>query len=83
MHLASAKQKKIVAIFGSTVQEFGFFPFGTESAIVERAGLDCRPCTHIGRKDCPKEHFKCMTEIGQEEVYATMRRLLKASPVNE
>jgi len=83
MHLAAAKQKKIVAIFGSTVQEFGFFPFGTESAIVEREGLDCRPCTHIGRKDCPKEHFKCMTEIEPEEVYTTMSRLLNDTPAHE
>ncbi len=76
MHLAAAKQKKIVAVFGSTVREFGFAPYGTESVVIENNNLDCRPCTHIGRKSCPKEHFKCMEEIGVEEVYGAVRSFL-------
>ena len=76
MHLAAAKQKKIVAVFGSTVTEFGFAPYGTESAVIEKNGLDCRPCTHIGRQECPKGHFKCMTEIGTNEVYSSLQRML-------
>lgn len=77
MHLAAAKQKKIVAIFGSTVKEFGFAPYGTESVVIENNNLDCRPCTHIGRKECPKGHFKCMEEIGVEEVYTSVKRMLQ------
>jgi len=76
MHLAAAKQKKIVAIFGSTVEQFGFFPYGTESKVIENKNLDCRPCTHIGRKSCPKEHFKCMNEISVEEVYSAVKEFL-------
>lgn len=76
MHLAAAKQKKIVAIFGSTVKEFGFAPYGTESVVIENNNLDCRPCTHIGKKECPKGHFKCMEEIGAEEVYAAVKNIL-------
>jgi lipopolysaccharide heptosyltransferase II len=77
MHLAAAKQKKIVAIFGSTTREFGFAPYGTESVIVENNNLDCRPCTHIGRKSCPKEHFKCMVDVGVEEVVGKVNIFLK------
>ena len=76
MHLAAAKQKKIVAVFGSTVKEFGFFPFGTDAIVIERKDLECRPCTHIGRKTCPKEHFKCMTEIPAGEVFVGIKSLL-------
>ncbi len=76
MHLAAAKQKKIVAIFGSTVKEFGFAPYGTESVVIENNNLACRPCTHIGRKDCPKGHFKCMEDIGVEEVYEVVKSFL-------
>ncbi|MFA5832027.1 MAG: lipopolysaccharide heptosyltransferase II [Bacteroidota bacterium] len=76
MHLAAAKQKKIVAIFGSTVKEFGFVPYGTESIIIEKNNLDCRPCTHIGKKDCPKGHFKCMEEITVDEVFAAILQLI-------
>ncbi len=76
MHLAAAKQKKIVAIFGSTVKEFGFAPYGTEAVIMENTNLDCRPCTHIGKKECPKGHFKCMVDIGTEEVYTAVKKFL-------
>ncbi|MFA6468157.1 MAG: glycosyltransferase family 9 protein [Bacteroidota bacterium] len=77
MHLAAAKQKKIVAIFGSTVKEFGFAPYGTESIVVEKNDLDCRPCTHIGKKECPKIHFKCMTDIDVDTVFTSVAALLK------
>lgn len=76
MHLAAAKQRSIVAIFGSTVKEFGFAPFGTKSIVVETNGLDCRPCTHIGKSSCPKGHFRCMEEISTEMVYSAMMQLL-------
>jgi lipopolysaccharide heptosyltransferase II len=76
MHLAAAKQKKIVAIFGSTVKEFGFAPYGTEAIVIENNSLDCRPCTHIGKNVCPKEHFKCLADISVDEVYSAVQQLL-------
>lgn len=67
MHLAEATEKKVVAMFGSTVEEFGFFPQNKNSVVLERKGLYCRPCTHIGRAQCPEGHFRCMTEITAED----------------
>jgi heptosyltransferase-2 len=67
---------KIVAIFGSTVKEFGFFPYGTESIVIEKP-VKCRPCSHIGRDKCPKGHFKCMRDIEVEEVFQACVKLLK------
>jgi hypothetical protein len=49
MHVAAARKRKVVAVFGSTARQFGFFPFGTRSVVVEHPSLNCRPCTHIGR----------------------------------
>jgi heptosyltransferase-2 len=60
LHLSEALGKRVVAIFGSTVKEFGFFPQLKESKVLEVKGLKCRPCTHIGRDSCPEGHFKCM-----------------------
>ncbi len=68
MHIASAMKTKVVAIFGSTVKELGFFPYGTKSIVVEKP-ISCRPCSHIGRDKCPKKHFKCMREIQVSDVY--------------
>lgn len=80
MHIASARKRKVVAIFGPTVREFGFFPFGTASAVVENTQLDCRPCTHIGLAECPKGHFKCMNDISAAQVIAAAHDLLHSRP---
>jgi heptosyltransferase-2 len=79
MHIASARGKKIIAIFGSTVEEFGFFPDRKDSIIIENKNLGCRPCSHIGREQCPKGHFKCMTEIPVNDVLNAARTLLAGS----
>jgi heptosyltransferase-2 len=76
MHFAAARKRKVVAIFGSTVKEFGFFPYGTEYVVVEQQGLDCRPCSHIGREKCPKGHFRCMKDTDVESVLDAVNSLL-------
>ena len=69
LHIANSLNKKVIAIFGSTVKEFGFMPVWSENTIiVEKEKLKCRPCTHIGRDYCPKDHFKCMMDIKPEEI---------------
>ena len=76
MHLAAARKRKIVAIFGSTVKEFGFTPYGTENIVVENSVLSCRPCSHIGLAACPEGHFRCMVEISSDEVEREAHSLL-------
>lgn len=73
MHIAAAMKKKVVAIFGSTVREFGFFPIGIENIVIEREGLYCRPCSHIGRSKCPEGHFRCMNEIQVDDVVDSIK----------
>jgi heptosyltransferase-2 len=80
MHIAVAMKKRTVALFGSTVREFGFFPLSKESVVLERPGLYCRPCSHIGRRACPEKHFKCMSEIETDEVAAAVSSLLSHAP---
>lgn len=60
MHLAESLGKKVIALFGSTVKEFGFSPQLEKSVVIENNNIKCRPCTHIGRDKCPQKHFKCM-----------------------
>lgn len=76
MHIAAARKRKVVAIFGSTVKEFGFFPYGTENLVVERKDLSCRPCSHIGLLKCPQKHFRCMNDIQIDDVLKNVQRLL-------
>lgn len=76
MHIATALGKKVVAIFGSTTEELGFFPYNTEFSVMQNNSLNCRPCSHIGRQKCPKKHFKCMKEISPKRVYDTVVNML-------
>lgn len=76
MHLAAGRKKKVVVIFGSTVKQFGFFPYGTESIVVEQERLNCRPCSHIGLEFCPKGHFLCMKNTQVEDVFRAVNKLL-------
>jgi lipopolysaccharide heptosyltransferase II len=77
MHIATAMQRKVVAIFGSTVKEFGFSPYDPGAVVVESLGLPCRPCSHIGRSECPERHFRCMTEVDPDDVYRRAKNLLQ------
>jgi ADP-heptose:LPS heptosyltransferase len=61
MHMAAAFQRPLTAIWGSTVPEFGMYPFRAPHADWQVA-LPCRPCHKHGREACPLGHFKCMEE---------------------
>ncbi|MGB9665199.1 MAG: glycosyltransferase family 9 protein [Ignavibacteria bacterium] len=76
MHLASLLKIPTVAIFGSTVREFGFTPIFENSIIVENNNLSCRPCSHIGRSKCPKKHFRCMIEISPDLIVQKVEELI-------
>lgn len=76
MHMASALGKKIVAIFGPTTKELGFFPVVRHSKVIQ-VDLKCRPCSHVGSHKCPKRHFCCMREISSDMVYDAVRNYLK------
>lgn len=76
MHIAAARQVPVIAIFGSTVTNFGFSPYRCKNIVVERS-IPCRPCTHIGRAECPKKHFKCMKEISPKDVFGNVEEMLK------
>jgi heptosyltransferase-2 len=69
MHAASAVGTRVVAIFGTSVNEFGFTPYNCTNLILENKLLTCRPCSHIGRSNCPKTHFNCMQLIKPQFVF--------------
>jgi heptosyltransferase-2 len=64
MHLASAVQAPVCAVYCSTVPEFGYGPLSPRSFVVQnRQPLQCRPCGLHGHKRCPKKHFECAEGI--------------------
>ena len=63
MHIASAFQVPIVAIFGPTDWR-ATSPFGSAHVIV-RQPVDCAPCL---LRECPIDH-RCMTRVSVDQVY--------------
>ncbi len=64
LHLASAMNAPVTAVFCSTVPSFGFGPLSDRSIVIEtKEALACRPCGLHGYRECPKSHFRCATTI--------------------
>ncbi|MBL7917238.1 MAG: glycosyl transferase, partial [Bacteroidia bacterium] len=53
-----------ISFWGNTIPEFGMYPYKPhpESKIMEVKNLKCRPCSKLGYKKCPKQHFNCMNQ---------------------
>jgi ADP-heptose:LPS heptosyltransferase len=68
MHIAAAFRKKIVSFWGNTTPALGMYPYqAATSIIIENKALNCRPCSKIGFKSCPKGHFNCMQSLTPEQ----------------
>jgi heptosyltransferase-2 len=76
MHLGVAMRTPVLAIFGSTVQGFGFAPYGNHSVVVETNDLPCRPCSVHGSQRCPVKTFDCMVNISASAVFNKVREMV-------
>nr|WKN37164.1 glycosyltransferase family 9 protein [Tunicatimonas sp. TK19036] len=71
LHLASAMNAPVCAVFCSTIPDFGFTPLSDFSEVVDINGrLTCRPCGIHGHRACPEKHFRCAYDI-------TLNQLIK------
>lgn len=77
MHLLSAAKTPLIALFLSTVEEFGFFPLSAEAEVLTARNIECRPCNHKGLAACPKKHFRCARELTADQVYGAVARHLQ------
>jgi heptosyltransferase-2 len=69
MHMASAMNAPVTAIYCSTVPAFGFGPLSDNKKVVEtKIKLSCRPCGLHGHQSCPKKHFKCALDIQVSDI---------------
>jgi heptosyltransferase II len=74
MHLATAVGTPVVALFGPTVEPFGFFPYQAKATVVQK-NLSCRPCSAHGTAVCPLKHHRCLQDLMPEEVMEALRKL--------
>ncbi|HEX6104996.1 MAG TPA: lipopolysaccharide heptosyltransferase II [Gemmatimonadales bacterium] len=72
MHMATGVRTPVVALFGPTVRQFGFFPYRADRSAVVELPLDCRPCSAHGGPSCPLGHHRCLRAIGPETVWEAL-----------
>jgi heptosyltransferase-2 len=75
MHMATGVGTPVVALFGPTVDQFGFFPYRARAVVLQRE-LDCRPCSATGTAKCPLGHHRCLGDIAPADVAAAVERLV-------
>ena len=72
MHLCSAVNAPVTAVYCSTIPEFGFGPLSDVRYVVQsRQQLTCKPCGLHGHRACPKKHFRC-GDIAIQDLMATL-----------
>jgi heptosyltransferase I len=79
MHLASAVQTPLVALFGPT-NPLRTGPWEHETACIVRTGHPCSPCFYHTSRDltCPEAiNFACLREITPEIVIASVEDMLQ------
>lgn len=67
LHIAESLGTPVAALFGPTVEEFGFSPFLRESQTFS-SSLGCRPCSRHGETPCRFKDQRCFTEISSVQV---------------
>jgi len=72
MHMARALGVPTLAIFGST--DPAMFDFQGHAVLF--AGVPCAPCSFFGRSFCPRGHFRCMLELGEDRAWDELAPLL-------
>jgi ADP-heptose:LPS heptosyltransferase len=81
MHIASCFHVPIVSVWGNTVPELGMYPYAPEKisaySIHQVNDVNCRPCSKIGFRKCPKGHFDCMRKQDPEEIVRQISTLIR------
>lgn len=77
LHMASAFKIPCVAVFCATCPSFGFGPWQNPRAVVvEKQGLDCKPCRRHGGSTCPTGTRACMDSLPPDTVIAAAAEVL-------
>lgn len=75
-HFGMCADISVLTIYCSTVPEFGFYPYNSQSNYLNLNNLNCKPCGIHGYEDCPLNHFKCGKLLKPELVIKKIEEIL-------
>lgn len=70
MHIASALQKPLIAIYGASSPNFT--PPLAKNVQIAKIKVDCGPCL---QKVCPKRHHRCLQELSSAQIMRHFTKL--------
>lgn len=76
-HLGTLTNAKVLTIYGSTIPEFGFYPYREGDNYIEIRNLKCKPCGIHGKRECPEKHFRCMMDLKPEIIFERITEILE------
>jgi ADP-heptose:LPS heptosyltransferase len=74
LHVAGALGRPVVALFGPTPLDAGFWVWG-ERGVALVPDIGCAPCSLHGGPTCPKAHHRCLRDLPVERVLAAAEGL--------
>ncbi len=74
LHLASSVQCNVIALFGATSKEWGFFPLGKKDQLLKYS-ISCNPCSLHGRKEKCKHNYACINNVQAHEIVEIIKEL--------
>ncbi len=78
LHVAESVGVPVAALFGPTVEAFGFPPWRPNSRAFS-AALGCRPCSKHGKQECRYGDKLCFGLIQPGQVAEHLRQILKSN----
>jgi len=72
LHITSAVNAPVRALFLSTSPVLGYGPLSEDSLVIEsKQDLPCKPCGFTGKNKCPEGHFRC-SDIPVDDILRTL-----------
>ena len=75
-HMAALAGTEVISIWGGTTPACGFMAYGQKITNAVYLGIPCQPCSVGGTPECPKGHFKCMTQLSPETVIKKIKEVV-------
>ncbi len=77
-HIAEAVGTPVSALFGPTIESFGFAPHLAESKTFSST-IGCRPCSKHGKTPCRYQDYRCFNDI---DTFSVAKKLLELHSLN-
>ena len=72
MHVASAFDLPVVALYGST--DYRHTPPFSRQSYIMSLDLECAPCQ---KRECPLGHHKCMEDLLPQMIFNTVEKIIE------